>query len=247
MKKSIFKIVLPLLAVALMGVVFATSCEKEKKENNDALFIKKEITINYGLKGVRNYNYNQGLLESIVNELTIEGSTISSTLTITYDMASRPVKARYDSGGHFLFEYQNGLLHTLTYIIEPNDTIIVTVTGYDNNNLITDITTTQLYSTSITSLTKTHYVWENGDIVKEISDTYNCNNGSITHSDTTYYTYDNHPNVYSHTLFTSGSVCGVMNSKHNRIDNEHSYFYDGDRLMKVIKNGGGDTVYYQYY
>ncbi len=247
MKKSIFKTVLPLLAVALVGVFFATSCEKEKKENNDALFIKKEITINYGLKGVRNYNYNQGLLESIVNELTIEGSTISSTLTITYDMASRPVKARYDSGGHFLFEYQNGLLHTLTYIIEPNDTIIVTVTGYDNNNLITDITTTQLYSTSITSLTKTHYVWENGDIVKEISDTYNCNNGSITHSDTTYYTYDNHPNVYSHTLFTSGSVCGVMNSKHNRIDNEHSYFYDGDRLMKVIKNGGGDTVYYQYY
>ena len=244
MKKSIFKTVLPL---ALVGVVFATSCEKEKKENNDALFIKKEITINYGLKGVRNYNYNQGLLESIVNELTIEGSTISSTLTITYDMASRPVKARYDSGGHFLFEYQNGLLHTLTYIIEPNDTIIFTVTGYDNNNLITDITTTQLYSTSITSLTKTHYVWENGDIVKEISDTYNCNNGSITHSDTTYYTYDNHPNVYSHTLFASGSVCGVMNSKHNRIDNEHSYFYDGDRLMKVIKNGGGDTVYYQYY
>lgn len=28
MKKSIFKIVLPLLAVALVGVVFATSCEK---------------------------------------------------------------------------------------------------------------------------------------------------------------------------------------------------------------------------
>ena len=29
MKKSIFKTVLPLLAVALLGVVFATSCEKE--------------------------------------------------------------------------------------------------------------------------------------------------------------------------------------------------------------------------
>ena len=33
MKKSIFKIVLPLLAVALMGVVFATSCKKDKNEN----------------------------------------------------------------------------------------------------------------------------------------------------------------------------------------------------------------------
>ena len=242
MKKSIFKTILPLLAVALVGVVFATSCEKEKKENNDGLFLKKEIIINYGLKGVRNYNYNQGLLESIVTESTTEGSTFSSTLAITYDMASRPVKARYDSGDHFLFEYQNGLLHTLTYIIEPNDTTILTVTGYDNNNIITDISITKPRSTS---LTKTHYVWENGDIVKEISDTYQ--NGSIIQSDTAYYTYDNHPNVYSHAPFTSGSVCGVMNSKHNRIDNEHSYFYDGDRLMKVIKNGGGDTVYYQYY
>ena len=181
-------------------------------------------------------------MKSIVTESTTEGSTFSSTLAITYDMASRPVKARYDSGDHFLFEYQNGLLHTLTYIIEPNDTTILTVTGYDNNNIITDISITKPRSTS---LTKTHYVWENGDIVKEISDTYQ--NGSIIQSDTANYTYDNHPNVYSHTPFTSGSVCGVMNSKHNRIDNEHSYFYDGDRLMKVIKNGGGDTVYYQYY
>ena len=31
MKKSIFKTVLPLLAVALMGVVFATSCKKDKE------------------------------------------------------------------------------------------------------------------------------------------------------------------------------------------------------------------------
>ena len=33
MKKSIFKTVLPLLAVALLGVVFATSCKKDKNEN----------------------------------------------------------------------------------------------------------------------------------------------------------------------------------------------------------------------
>ena len=33
MKKSIFKTVLPLLAVALVGVVFATSCKKDKNEN----------------------------------------------------------------------------------------------------------------------------------------------------------------------------------------------------------------------
>ena len=33
MKKSIFKTVLPLLAVALAGVVFATSCKKDKNEN----------------------------------------------------------------------------------------------------------------------------------------------------------------------------------------------------------------------
>ena len=33
MKKSIFKIVLPLLAVALVGVIFATSCKKDKNEN----------------------------------------------------------------------------------------------------------------------------------------------------------------------------------------------------------------------
>ena len=32
MKKSIFKTVLPLVAVALVGVVLATSCKKEKKE-----------------------------------------------------------------------------------------------------------------------------------------------------------------------------------------------------------------------
>ena len=33
MKNSIFKTVLPLLALALVGVVFATSCKKDKNEN----------------------------------------------------------------------------------------------------------------------------------------------------------------------------------------------------------------------
>ena len=38
MKKSIFKTLLPLLAVALVGVVFATSCEKENEKNEDGYY-----------------------------------------------------------------------------------------------------------------------------------------------------------------------------------------------------------------
>ena len=44
MKKSIFKTVLPLLAVALVGVVFATSCKKDKNEDKANELTVSDIT-----------------------------------------------------------------------------------------------------------------------------------------------------------------------------------------------------------
>ena len=73
MKKLIFKTVLPLLAVALVGVVFATSCEKEKERTPE---LSGELAFLKSIIGQK-----QGAIPSVANE-----KGFSSTISNEYFM-----------------------------------------------------------------------------------------------------------------------------------------------------------------
>lgn len=227
-----------LLMFAMCLPVFVC-CEKENNVQNPRL--RREIIKFQNSTATKDYIWKQGKLKSIAIRVAIEGDgTMRTDYTFLYD-GSRLLGVDYGLGVKYLFIYHNGKPDGILWIGET-DTTIVTFTDYDNDNHITGLTTTNIQSKI---QTKSFFVWQNGDPVKSITDTYK--NGSLNRSDTAIYTYDNHPNIYCGIPFSQNTICGIYYPKHNRIDNDHSYFYDSDgRLVKTIGNTTHDTVYYQY-
>ena len=132
MKKSIFKTVLPLLAVALVGVVFATSCEKTEEKQDIPTNTQNPPDISQTDTTVVNPNHR------IVLSLTPD--SIRSLLLGSWEEKYYGWHSYYDD---------DGVRDTLTFI--GNDSTVLDKTGiFSNCNFnILDSNTIQLKRDSV--------------------------------------------------------------------------------------------------
>lgn len=106
MKKSIFKTLLPFLAVALVGVVFATSCKKDKNENN-----ANELTVSDISFTPCHGSGDKGFGDSDSVEVTYFSGIVSVThynLVVPCDFTTVGTRISTNNDTMRIFEYPDG-------------------------------------------------------------------------------------------------------------------------------------------
>ncbi|MBR5378822.1 MAG: hypothetical protein IK135_06860 [Bacteroidales bacterium] len=242
-----------LILAAFVAAMALTSCHKDPVPTPDpepqtvTRLAREENTTTSGMitmNSSADYLWEKGKLMRVCDTISLTISNTIATEKMVYEDGNI-VRIEEESGkwsDHFT--YENGLIVSFLNI-HQGDTAIWGTASYNADGLVEDI----LCHTRIKT-TKWHLTWVDGDATEVVEEILEPEVMAGTH--VYYYAYDDKPCVYDgfpmaySILDGDGTRVAMRQSKHNRIREGYTYYYNTDNGLLISAAAENDSVYYHY-
>lgn len=243
-----------LVLAAFVAAMALTSCHKDPtptpdpEPQNVKRLAREDITTSSAaltLNSSADYIWlENGNLKRVCDTIFMPMSAIITQEKMVYE-GDNIVKIEEESGkwSHH-FTYENGLIVSFLNI-HQGDTAIWGTASYNTDGLVEEILCHAGAKT-----TKWHLTWVDGDATQVVEEILAPEDMVGTHTYT--YEYDDRPCVYTgfpmaYSIFDGDGVrVATRQSKHNRIREGYTYYYDLDNGLLISAAAENDSVSYHY-
>ena len=242
-----------LILAAFVAAMALTSCHKDPTPTPDpepqtVTRLAREEGISSSstltMEASADYIWENGKLMRVCDTISLPIAITTTHERMVYE-GGNIVKVEEESGKwEHRFTYENGLLVKYLTINEGDSAIWGTV-SYNADNLAEEI----IYHDG-TKTTKWNLTWVDGDatqVVQEILEPENMAGTQIF-----IYEYDDRPCIYTgfpmaYSVFDGDGIrVATRQSKHNRIREGYTYYYNTDNGLLISAAAENDSVYYHY-
>ena len=242
-----------IILAAFVAAMALTSCHKDptptpEPAQNVKRLAREDITTSSAtltLNSSADYIWlENGNLKRVCDTIFMPMSAIITQEKMVYE-GDNIVKIEEESGkwSHH-FTYENGLIVSFLNI-HQGDTAIWGTASYNTDGLVEEILCHAGAKT-----TKWHLTWVDGDATQVVEEILAPEDMVGTHTYT--YEYDDRPCVYTgfpmaYSIFDGDGIrVATRQSKHNRIREGYTYYYDLDNGLLISAAAENDSVSYHY-
>lgn len=242
-----------LILAAFVAAMALTSCHKDPTPTPDpepqtvTRLAREENTTSIAALTVNSsadYIWENGMLMRVCDTISMPTGALTIQEKMVYE-GGNIVKIEEESGKWSRhFTYENGLIVSFLNI-NQGDTTVWGTASYNANGLVEDI-----LCHSIIKTTKWHLTWVDGDATEVVEEILEPEVMAGTH--VYYYAYDDKPCVYdgfpmAYSVFeVDGTSVAMRQSKHNRIREGYTYYYNTDNGLLISAAAENDSVSYHY-
>lgn len=244
-----------LILAAFVAAMALTSCHKDPtptptpdpEPQTVTRLAREKITTTSGtltMNSSADYTWENGNLMRVCDTVSMPIATVTTQERMVYEDGNI-VKVEEESGkwSHH-FTYENGLIVSFLNIHQGDSAVWGTV-SYNADGLVEGILCHAGSKTTKWSLT-----WEDGDAVQLIEDIIEPADlaGTYVYN----YTYDDKPCVYTgfpmaYSIYDGEGVhVATRQSKHNRIREGYTYYYNLDNGLLISAAAENDSTSYHY-
>lgn len=242
-----------LILAAFVAAMALTSCHKDPTPTPDpepqtvTRLAREKITTTSGtltMNSSADYTWENGNLMRVCDTVSMPIATVTTQERMVYEDGNI-VKVEEESGkwSHH-FTYENGLIVSFLNIHQGDSAVWGTV-SYNADGLVEGI-----LSHAGSKTTKWSLTWEDGDAVQLIEDIIEPADlaGTYVYN----YTYDDKPCVYTgfpmaYSIYDGEGVhVATRQSKHNRIREGYTYYYNLDNGLLISAAAENDSTSYHY-
>ena len=242
-----------IILAAFVAAMALTSCHKDPTPTPDpepqtvTRLAREEITTTSGtltMNSSADYIWENFNLMRVCDTVNMAPVAIATHEKMVYE-DGKIVKIEEESGkwSHH-FTYENGLIVSFLNIHQGDSAVWGTV-SYNAEGLVEEIL---CHAGSKT--TKWKLTWVDGDATQVVEEILAPEEMADTHI--YIYEYDDRPCVYTgfpmaYSIFDGDGVrVATRQSKHNRIREGYTYYYNTDNGLLISAAAENDSVYYHY-
>ncbi len=242
-----------IILAAFVAAMALTSCHKDPTPTPDpepqtvTRLAKEEITTTSGtltMNSSADYIWENCILMRVCDTINMAPVAITTQERMVYE-GGNIVKVEEESGkwSHH-FTYENGLIVRFLNI-HQGDTAAWGTVSYNADGLVKEI----LSHTGIKT-TKWQLTWVDGDATEVVEEILTPEEMAGTHIYS--FAYDDRPCVYTgfpmaySIMDGDGIRVATRQSKHNRIREGYTYYYNTDNKLLISAAAENDSVYYHY-